>query len=170
MEVVLGAYSALGLTAREGTRFLDTMEQFIQALELPPHRRQEAIEEASLRLDACTKRSLLLFEYSHLSDVVAFETEYLANVRTASVALALQRFRLRTGQWPETLPELVPQDLPEMLKDPFEDAPLRYKRLELGFVVYSVGEDRGDDGGRPLPPPKGRKPGETYDVTFTVRR
>lgn len=91
-------------------------------------------------------------------------------MRTASAALALQRFRLRTGQWPETLAELVPQHLPEMLEDPFDGAPLRYKRFETGFVVYSVGEDRGDDGGRPLPPPKGRQSGETYDITFTVRR
>jgi len=170
MQAVLEVYSALGLTAREGTRLLDTAEEFIQALQLPPLRRQEAIERATLRLDACTKRSMMLFEYSHLSAVVAFEIEYIASVRTALVALAAERFRLRPGRWPETLSELVPQYLPDVPDDPFDGAPLRYRCLEAGFAVYSVGEDRGDDGGRPLPPPKERQPGETYDITFAVRR
>ena len=31
--------------------------------------------------------------------------------------------------------------------DPFSDQPLKYLKDETGTTVYSIGEDRGDDGG-----------------------
>jgi hypothetical protein len=42
--------------------------------------------------------------------------------------------------------------------DPFDGRPLRYRRLADGVVVYSVGDDRADDGGTladDFPPPAG---------------
>jgi len=47
---------------------------------------------------------------------------------------------------------------------------LRYHRLAGGYVVYSIGQDGHDDGGRKKP--VDWKPGDTttYDITFTVER
>jgi hypothetical protein len=47
---------------------------------------------------------------------------------------------------------------------------LRYHRLAKGYVIYSIGADGHDDGGREKP--ADWKPGDktTYDITFTVER
>lgn len=86
----------------------------------------------------------------------------------ALTALAVERYRLiHAGRTPETLTELVPDLLPEIPRDPFDGQPLRYHRLDQGYVVYSVGPDRTDHGGREKPETGGSS---QFDVTFTVRR
>jgi hypothetical protein len=91
-----------------------------------------------------------------------------ARHRAASLALAVERFRLANGgNTPESLNELIPQFLSSIPSDPFDGQPLRYKELPTGFVVYSIGPDRTDDGGiEPLQ--RGRQ--KNFDVTFVVER
>jgi hypothetical protein len=88
-----------------------------------------------------------------------------ARLRCTAVALAAERYRLRHGDWPRAIAALVPDYLPAVPLDPFDGAPLRYRRTDGGAVVYSVGEDGRDDGGDPNPPPGGRVP---RDVVFTL--
>jgi hypothetical protein len=61
----------------------------------------------------------------------------------------------------------VPTWLPKIPTDIFDGQPLRYGRLERGYVVYSVGPDRLDDGGTEKPKKGSVK---SWDVTFTVER
>lgn len=70
-----------------------------------------------------------------------------ALVRSAVVALATERYRLKHGRWPDTLDMLVPAFLPEVPIDPYDGRPLRYLRLPEGVVIYSVGPDLTDNGG-----------------------
>lgn len=65
-----------------------------------------------------------------------------ANARTA---LAVERYRLERGALPGSLAEL-PGEVPT---DIYSGAPLRYRRLDNGYVVYSVGFDGKDGGGEP---------------------
>jgi RNA polymerase sigma factor (sigma-70 family) len=59
--------------------------------------------------------------------------------------------------------------LPAVPEDPYDGKPLRYKKLSpKGYVVYSLGRNRQDDGGTPKP--AGGKPDGAYDLTFLVRR
>jgi len=67
--------------------------------------------------------------------------------RLARTAVAVERFRNRNGRLPEALIELVPTYLEEVPNDYYGDSPVRYRRLSVGYVVYSVGEDLADDGG-----------------------
>ena len=48
----------------------------------------------------------------------------------------------------------------------------RYRLLERGYVVYSIGSDEADDGGIELPLRKGSDKGTRppYDITFIVER
>ena len=71
----------------------------------------------------------------------------LARLRAMRAAMAVERFRLAHGKLPEKLDELVPDFLPEVPSDPFDDKPLRYVRREKGYVIYSVGENEKDEGG-----------------------
>ncbi|HLJ91840.1 MAG TPA: hypothetical protein VKU02_01475 [Gemmataceae bacterium] len=71
----------------------------------------------------------------------------LAELRCDIVALAAERYRRSHGDWPTALAELLPEDLKQIPADPFDDQPLRYRRLTDGVVIYSIGLDRQDNGG-----------------------
>src|SRR5262249_49309120 len=70
-----------------------------------------------------------------------------ALLRCATVALAAERHRINRGEWPRVLADLVPEHLASVPLDPFDAAPLRYRRTDTGAVIYSVGSDGRDDGG-----------------------
>lgn len=68
----------------------------------------------------------------------------------ARTACALERHRIATGVYPEALGELVPSLLAAVPTDVVDGQPLRYRRDADGtFLLYSVGLDGKDDGGRP---------------------
>jgi len=87
------------------------------------------------------------------------------------LSLRRMRYRLATGNLPDTLADLVPTYLDAVPEDPFDGRTLRYEKLETGFVVYSVGEDKRDDGGTErLPTGKRTKAPSSWDITFIVER
>ena len=94
----------------------------------------------------------------------------LTRIQLVKVALSLDRFRVQTGQLPENLNQLTPQFLKSIPIDPFAGEPLRYRRLEKGYVIYSVDKDGHDDGGREKPLRVKSNDKTSYDVTFTVER
>ena len=68
--------------------------------------------------------------------------------RLALVACALERHRIATKTYPETLAALVPHHLRRVPVDPMSGEPLKYQRLNDGnFQLYSVGPDGRDDHG-----------------------
>jgi len=70
-----------------------------------------------------------------------------AGLRCAIVAVALERYRRQHSRWPDSLNALVPECLLCLPTDPYDGAPLRYRRLADRVVVYSVGLDGQDNGG-----------------------
>ena len=167
---LLELYAGLGLAARDGIAFLDTMDECLTVLELPLHQRCRAADEIETRLlDRCD-RNLLLKNVSWVWHGFKIEVRYLASLRCGLTALAVERYRLAKGGLPRALSELVPDYLQAVPDDPCDGKPLRYERLDGGFMVYSVGQDGLDDGGKECPPSEERGPNETYDITFTVQR
>lgn len=75
----------------------------------------------------------------------------LALFRCGPVALAAERFRMNTGQFPTTADQLVPEFLETVPADPYDGKPLRLATTEEGIVVYSVGENAVDDRGEVVP-------------------
>jgi hypothetical protein len=71
-----------------------------------------------------------------------------AELHCATAALAAERYRLAEGRWPDHLDALVPRYLNAVPIDPFDGRPLRLCRPLDGLIVYSVGPDRVDNGGR----------------------
>ncbi|MBI2301159.1 MAG: hypothetical protein HYU66_19805 [Armatimonadetes bacterium] len=68
-----------------------------------------------------------------------------------ATALALQAWSLEHGRPPARLHQLVPGYLRRLPDDPFaEGQPFRYRREGAGYVLWSVGPDGKDDGGRPI--------------------
>lgn len=70
-------------------------------------------------------------------------------LRQARLAVALERYRREHGAFPDRLAQLAPQYLRSLLKDPMDGEEMRYaKDAPNRFRLWSVGEDREDDGGK----------------------
>jgi hypothetical protein len=84
----------------------------------------------------------------------------LADRRGLPVLLAIEDFRLRRGQLPDSLQQLVPEFIPSIPADPWvENGTLLYKRTDpaadehrRSYILYFVGSDAVDDGGVGAPP------------------
>jgi hypothetical protein len=69
-------------------------------------------------------------------------------IDAVTVAIGLELYRRRTGYWPAQLADLVPDLLPAVPVDRFDGNPLRYRVVDGRPLVYSIGSDGKDDGGR----------------------
>ncbi len=76
--------------------------------------------------------------------------------RIVITAIALKRYQLQHGHWPEQISELTPGFLTAIPLDTATGQPLTYHRKADGtFLLYSVGEDGVDNGGDPTFPKDG---------------
>jgi hypothetical protein len=76
--------------------------------------------------------------------------EQITQVRDGALAVvALERFRMAQGRYPQGLNELVPQYLAAVPLDRLDGRPLRYRNVDGKPVLYSIGTDLDDDGGTP---------------------
>jgi type II secretory pathway pseudopilin PulG len=92
--------------------------------------------------------------------------ETKARLVALKTALAIERFRLaNNNSLPPTLDALVPNFCSSAPRDPFDEQPLRYKKLPSGYVVYSIGADGIDNAGAER---SNRKNMSDYDLTITV--
>lgn len=87
---------------------------------------------------------------SHTRSVFYHQTQ----LNLARTALLLERWRLRHGHYPDTLAALARDLGVEPPQDLIDGQPLRYQPLAVGgYQLYSIGENRADDGGQPSLPP-----------------
>ena len=65
-----------------------------------------------------------------------------------SLAFALAQYRADHNSYPQKLADLVPKYAAEIPKDLFNDSDLHYAREDDGYLLYSVGVNGRDDGGK----------------------
>jgi hypothetical protein len=66
----------------------------------------------------------------------------------AAIACAMERYRLAHGEYPETLNALTPRFIAKLPHDAVGQ-PFKYRRTDDGkFLLYSVGWNETDDGGK----------------------
>jgi hypothetical protein len=70
-----------------------------------------------------------------------------ARSRGITALFAIRLFEMEKGHLPQSLDELVPEYLENVPLDPFDLKPLRYRKREGKWVIYSIGPDGKDDGG-----------------------
>ena len=159
----------VGLHDKDMLSFVNVIQAHIEAASLPRH-------EALAHMDVVEKehRDKLGVLARMLTPAFVrtyqFELQAVAGSLCARGALAVERHRLATGQIPQTLDELVPSFMPSVPLDPFDGKPLRFRHLDQGYVVYSVGQDLTDNQGEERKPRRERRGHKTWDETFTVAR
>ncbi|MHC4624673.1 MAG: hypothetical protein ACYS4W_12315 [Planctomycetota bacterium] len=168
---VIQLYQALGLLDMEALLYLDLMDGYIKAAQLPLHERRNTAVALEERVENLSKIHVILRGFmSALSNIIELDLKTIAQLHTAEVAVAVQRYRLATGGLPDALADLVPSYLDAVPEDPFDGKDLRYKKLTPGFVVYSIGRDGNDNGGKERPKKRDRKADSSHDVTFIIQR
>lgn len=129
----------------ERARQLSYLNEIAESTKLPSWEALSAIEvkEKSLAETPTLGAGLI----SSCSKLYAADLRAKAMLRTAFAAVALERYHLAKGKWPEKLADLVPHYLTEVPLDPFDGAPLRLARKGSALLVYSVSQDKLDQGG-----------------------
>jgi hypothetical protein len=74
----------------------------------------------------------------------------VAHIRLLMTELSLRCYQAETGRAPTLLEQLVPRYLQSVPLDPFSGQPLVYHSLGTNWLLYSLGTDRVDDGGKPV--------------------
>jgi len=68
-------------------------------------------------------------------------------LRGLQLRTAIERYTKEQGHAPDSLADLRPRFLEELVLDPFSGKPFRYKRTEDGWLLWSIGPNLKDDGG-----------------------
>jgi hypothetical protein len=83
-------------------------------------------------------------------DALVVDASDLAGIDAARLALGCRLCRLKSGHYPgglDELPEKLPGHFRNLPADPFSGRPFRYAKTGKGCRVWSLGENRADDGG-----------------------
>ena len=131
--------------------YLETTFQKLLAARKEPFPERLTNAAAAHQRATETTSGALLLNNSWLTGyamIVSREARGLANARLALTAVALEQFRATHNQYPASLSELVPNYLDATPLDPFDGQPLRYHSQGAGYVLYSIGPDLKDDGGK----------------------
>jgi hypothetical protein len=166
-----------GIWDQELRIYLSVMGQSVEAARWPFSQRIAKAKEMGERIaqkhDSDPGIVLLLGGHSIATMLLSTLERYhirsgetQARLTAAQIVVAIERHRVREGgQLPIRLSDLVPKDLASIPTDPFDGKPFCYKRLEGGYIVYSVGADGVDNGGLKRDRSNHDAP---YDVLFSI--
>lgn len=172
---------AMGMDARQASQFpkssedkpmyLQVMREMIDAFAKTGLARRQAAQVAEDRLvkfastsDARRRYPLTLLIVPAIAACAEAANRNEAESDVIRAALAVERFYLAERRLPSKLDELAPRFLASRPIDPCDGQPLRYRVEPSEYIIYSVGPNGVDDGGRPAPS------GQGGDAVARVRR
>jgi hypothetical protein len=157
---------ASGLSDLDQLAYLDILKEMHALATQPPQERRFADNALDEKV-----RSLPRYCLATRTMVPALGAAFNAidtlttHRRLAQAGIAVERYRLANGTLPSTLEELVPAYLDDVPIDPFTDKPIQYRHLDTGYLLYGVGKDGTDNGGK-----AGGAGQPDPDVLFSVER
>ncbi len=152
----LGSYRSAGHLEGDFAFALDLMSNLVVAVTLPFPEALDAAAGLQVPDAQAALQGKLVFSALLLPRPAQFVPKgaaSVARIRVARTVLAVELYRGKHGgSLPETLAEVSAELSDGVPKDPFDGQPLRYRRAAAGgFVVWSVGPDRKNDGGAKEP-------------------
>lgn len=137
----------IAMTNREEAYHLMAMIRLADIIKLP----SEQHSAAMLRWEQEFPKMSILAKMLNTSSprrVVEAIHRSNADLRCTIAALAAERFRRQNDRWPTTLDKLVAAKLISAVPlDPFDGKPLRWKVVDDGRLIYSIGPDCADNDG-----------------------
>ena len=83
----------------------------------------------------------------HWKSLIIRSAKRDARLGAAELAAGIYIYKIENGNYPESLDKLVPGIVKELPPDPFTGESFTYRPEGNGFIIYSLGENRRDDGG-----------------------
>jgi hypothetical protein len=109
---------------------------------LPLDRRLNALDDLEAQFEA-NRLEVFLSIVRCFKDEIANKTQ----IEVAQAGVAVERYRLRFGRWPDSLDDVVSAKLlTSVPRDPYSGQALRYRKLPEGVIVFSVGPTCGYKG------------------------
>jgi hypothetical protein len=139
-------YLEMVIVRRAHSGYLKLLTELVETAKLPAEQWPARLREIDER-----GRQLPIEFQSWLQSSVQSAEPFQKNqalLRCAIAGVAVERYRLARGRWPDSLATVVPDFLEQMPLDPYDGQPLRLRRLEDGVVIYSLGPDAQNDGGK----------------------
>ena len=159
MPLMLGAVwmDSTSLWHKDCEFMLNAFEKLVSSLKLPAHQRREFLTLQSEKLRKIQEQSALVFLLSEefLPAIVKSlerEPRFLARVRLAALALAIERRLANGGRIPSSLKDLPAKTLETFRTNPYTGERMRYFILENGYRLLSA------------------EPDDAFEASFTVNR
>lgn len=116
------------------------------------------------------RRELISLQRSMLAAIVRQEARWRNDRDATTLLLHIHLYRHRRGDFPASLDQLVPDQLAAIPPDFITGAPFVYRVEDGKPILYSVGLNGADDGGKAMPPGMLADPVEGPDIVFTRDR
>jgi hypothetical protein len=118
---------------------LEYTTTFAEIAERPPEEQTERLKDLAATPPQAPLETLPLVRPFPVSVIGEMYHKELAMLRCAAVAVALERYRLANGRWPDAPGALVPKYIAAVPADPFDGKPLRFAKNKKEVAVFSVG-------------------------------
>lgn len=172
-QIAVAFYRLAAYDCKDRLKSLEYFESCLAISKLPLQEQMDACRASYNKVLAKSEWYYICGSFSSQRNLISFELRTIGRLRCTEAALAIERYRLKHSALPESLELLVPEFMAEVPRDPFDDQPLRYIRHDVGYTVYTIGEDSVDNGGlsykEMLKLNNDERP-EHYDWPFRVRR
>jgi hypothetical protein len=116
----------------------------------PYYQSKDSWQKLIKRIDDDPRSMIVAIYLPGLNIYVQIMVRANAQHSVADIALAMCRYHVKNGKYPEKLDELAPGFIAFVPLDPFDGKPMRLKQTEKEMIIYSIGPDGIDDGGTPL--------------------
>jgi hypothetical protein len=136
-----------GYIKSQRSALLRYMNRAIEIAKLPSE--QQSVELQKWEASARNQPTLVRLLCPAVSKIGEACLRRQAQLRCSIATTAAERYRLSKGKWPDSLDALKEAGyLNQIPIDVYDGQPLRLKRLDDGLVIYSIGADGQDDGGK----------------------
>lgn len=128
---------------------LNAYGEYIAAASAPYFESQPLFDRIDREIKKLSPRyKIIAMLFPNLTTVMFKKATLEAVLETARIGIACKIHKNANGSFPENPALLSPGTLAKIPPDPFSGKPFIYRLQDTGFIVYSVGSNLKDDGGR----------------------
>jgi hypothetical protein len=140
-------YRTFGLLHRDMTVYLTLQAEIQDECRMPSDRILASLRQNSIQKHIPAFCPLSYKMLQRLERILYTRVRTEAALQVTRVGLALKRYKMANGVYPDTLENLTPSFLDRIPKDPCSGNALLYREEGKGFLLYSVGSDLQDNQG-----------------------
>jgi len=129
--------------------YADILSRVASAAELPYYEAMPILDAVDAGFETLPRtRILTRLLVPALSRACQAQARHEAMLDLMQMGILLEQYKVRTDRYPESLDAIIPDLGSSVPVDPFSGGPYHYQLSGDSFILYSIGRNRQDDGGR----------------------